>query len=301
MIRNPNFLRIDQTGKELQEQRTQLLNLTANYGDIHRYVASCIPAHWHRELEVFILLEGNVQIRIGELVHETTAGEGCFINTGVLHSFTGTCSSPCIFRSFVFEPSIVGGAPGSVFDEAYVRPLLEAGPSFLKFQRIPEDEPYFQQFSRAFTACEQEPSGYEFRVREALSEILLLVKDKSQLMPPRKLSAIPEIRVKQMLEYIDANIGNAITVRDIANAASVCPRECQRIFSRYLHYSPMEFVQRRRIFTAAGLLTGTDLPVTEIALNCGFQSPSYFSRQFNLLSGSAPREYRRAVQKTPVL
>lgn len=292
MIRNPVFLQIDRNGKELQEQSVQLFNLTANHGDIHNYVADCIPAHWHRELEVFILLEGNVHIQIGEHACHADAGEGYFINAGVLHSFTGATASPCVFRSFVFDPAIVGGTPGSVFDTAYVRPVLETGPSFLKFRKIPEDEPYFQQFSRAFTACKNEQPGYEFKVREALSEIFLIIKDKSQPLPPRSMPAIPETRIKQMLEYIDANLGKPMTVKDIAAAANICSRECQRIFSRYLHYSPMEFVQQRRIFAAAGLLSGTDSPVTEIALSCGFQSSSYFSKQFKLLTGSTPREYR---------
>ncbi|MCI9271645.1 MAG: AraC family transcriptional regulator [Dorea sp.] len=292
MIRNPNVLTIDLDGKELQEQNVQLLNLTANHGDIHQYVADCIPAHWHRELEVFILLEGSVRIQTGEQVCQADAGEGCFINTGVLHSFTGTTSSPCIFRSFVFDPSIVGGAPGSVFDTATVRPVLESGPSFLKFGKTLEDEPYFRWFRQAFHACKDELPGYEFKVREALSEILLFVKDKSRLLPPRTMPAVPETRVKQMLEYIDANLGKTITVKDIAASASVCPRECQRIFSRYLHYRPMEFVQQRRIFAAASLLSGTDLSITEIALNCGFQSPGYFSRQFKLMTGRTPRDYR---------
>ncbi len=157
--------------------------------------------------------------------------------------------------------------------------------------------PNFIQIDRAFSACKDEKPGYEFKVRDALSEILLFVKDRSLLLPPRDIAAIPKLRVKQMLAYIDGNLGNPMTVKDIADAASICPRECQRIFRRYLHYRPMEFVQRRRIFTAAGLLTSTGSSVTEIALSCGFQSPSYFSRQFKLLTGSTPGEYRAAAQK----
>lgn len=298
MIRNPNFIQITPDGKELQEQNARLFNLTANHGDIHRYAASCIPAHWHRELEAFLLLEGSVQLQIGGQVCHADAGDGYFINTGVLHSFTGTAASPCIFRSFVFDPAIVGGAPGSVFDASYVRPVLETGPSFLKFSEAPEDAPYFHQFDRAFAACKNERPGYEFKVRDALSEILLFIKDRSRLLPPRNMAAIPELRVKQMLAYIDGNLGNPMTVKDIADAASICPRECQRIFRRYLHYRPMEFVQRRRIFTAAEILTTTGSSITETALSCGFQSPSYFSRQFKLLTGRTPGAYRAAAQKS---
>ena len=53
-------------------------------------------------------------------------------------------------------------------------------------------------------------------------------------------------------------------------------------------------MQRRRIFTAAQLLATTDRAVTEIALDCGFVSPSYFTKQFRKMVGAAPMEYRKA-------
>ena len=46
--------------------------------------------------------------------------------------------------------------------------------------------------------------------------------------------------------------------------------------------------------TAAQLLATTDRAVTEIALDCGFASPSYFTKQFRKMVGAAPMEYRKA-------
>lgn len=85
-----------------------------------------------------------------------------------------------------------------------------------------------------------------------------------------------EKRLKQMLTWMDAHIDQPATLGEIAASANVCPRECQRIFRRYLHASPIEYMQRRRIFTAAQLLATTDRAVTEIALDCGFAQPELF-------------------------
>ncbi|MGN0394172.1 MAG: helix-turn-helix domain-containing protein [Coprococcus sp.] len=297
MIRNRNFIHIDCHGKELQEQGLQLFDLIANYGDIHQFIASCIPSHWHHELEIFLLLEGTVQIGVGDNIYRIEAGEGCFINSDVIHSFTGIVQSPCTYHSFVFDSGIVSGTPGSIFDTMYVRPLLTKGPSFLKFQQGKDDDQYFTQFNRAFNACIEELPGYEFQVRDALSSILLHIKQKSQIISSRSMPTIQETRIKQMLAWIDEHIKQNVTVRDIADTVNICPRECQRIFSRYLHYSPMEYIRRRRIFTAAQLLSTTDIPVTDIALDCGFASSSYFSKQFKALVGSTPVEYRMAIQQ----
>ncbi len=298
MIKNNNSVFTDCHGKELQEEGLQLFNLIAYEADIHNYIADCIPSHWHRELEVFLLINGSVDIQIGDNTYKIEAGEGCFINSGVLHSFTGIVASPCIYHSFVFDSGIVGGAPGSVFDTMYVRPLMDAGPDFMKFKKESGDDTFFQQFELAFTACAEEKTGYEFQVREALSNILLYTKEKSPILSSRKMPTLQESRMKQMIEWIDLNLKNAMTVKQIADTASVCSRECQRIFIKYLHYSPMEYVQRRRIFVAAEQLSTTDTPVIDIALDCGFSSPSYFTKKFKALVGSTPSEYRNAIQET---
>jgi AraC-like DNA-binding protein len=296
MIRNRNYVSTDSHRRELQESGFQLFDLLANEGDIHQYIADCIPSHWHLELEVFILLQGSVLIQIGDNSYYLEAGEGCFINTGVLHSFTAIVPSPCIYHSFVFDSGIIGGTPGSIFDTMYVRPLLNAGPDFLKFRRE-EDEPVFQQFNIAFTACEEEKTGYEFDIREAMSKIMLYTKEKHRTMPSRRVPTIQEFRLKQMLEWIDGNLRNVMTVKDIADTANICTRECQRIFSRYLHYSPVEYIQRRRLFKAAEQLSTTDAPITEIAFDCGFSSPSYFTKLFRTLVGATPTDYRAEIQK----
>lgn len=299
MIRKPNFIHIDKNGKELQDNPLHLLNLTANDGDIHQFAAGHIPSHWHKQLEIFILLEGSVHIGIGGSIYTLEAGDGCFINSETIHSFTAGVPAPCRFQSFVFSPDIVGGMPGSIFDASYVRPLLENGVPFLKFQKGNDDDVvYFEQFRHAFTACTSELYGYEFQVRNALSSILLYVKLKGTDVPSRPIPSIQETRLKKMLSWIDGHFENTVTVADIASAANICTRECQRIFNQYLHYSPIEYIRQKRIYHAARLLSGTDLPITEIAFVCGFSNPSYFSKQFRSLMDTTPSEYRATAMES---
>lgn len=293
VIRKPSSIVIDNYGKELQEKEPRLLDLTVNDGDIHQFAAGYIPSHWHKELEAFILLEGRVRIGAGDSTYSLRAGEGCFINTEAIHSFTADVSSACHYRSFVFNPDMIAGMPGSIFDIAYVRPLLENGIPFMAFCKENGDDVYFEQFERAYSAFASEEYGYEFRVRDALSNIVLYAKSKGTSVTSCASTSVKEARLKEMLTWIDNHLGKNITVSEIAAAANVCTRECQRIFQQYLHDNPISYVRRKRIFQAARLLADTDSPVTDIALNCGFSNPSYFSKQFGELMGSTPVGYRR--------
>lgn len=296
MIYRRTAIQTNQQRQELQMIQQPSFPLLANAGDIRAFFTGCIPSHWHRELEIFELMEGCVEIGVGERTITLHAGDGCFINSGILHSFVSALPEPCIYRSFVVDAGLIGGMPGSVFDTVYLRPLIEQGPPFLTFQASGANAGFFDTFQKAFTACEREGFGYEFEVRAALSSLLLFVLQKAQVTPSARMSAISETRLKQMLAWIDQHMGAPIDVRHIADAANICPRECQRMFRRYLHCSPVEYVLRRRIFFAANLLTSTDRSVTDIALACGFSSPSYFTKKFHEIAGAAPLAYRKAAE-----
>lgn len=69
------------------------------------------------------------------------------------------------------------------------------------------------------------------------------------------------------------------------------------MFRRYLGQSPVDFLNEYRLRFSGHLLRSTELPVTEIALSCGFNHLSYFSKLFTERFGCPPREYRR--QETP--
>ena len=286
MIQNRKRLYTDINGREVRDDVAPLFDLVANDGDVHEFIADIVPSHWHSELEVFLLLEGRVRVGIGEDVHEIEAGYGCFINTGVIHSVAALVEGPCHYRSFVFDAGILAGMPGSVFDVKYIRPLTESGPACV-FLDYPVEE----------------GTGFEVRVREALTQLIVEVIQKSRVSPTRAAADIGEERLKQMMTFMDAHIGAAVTLAEIAASANVCPRECQRIFGRYLHERPMTYMQRLRVFRAAQMLADTGKSVTEIALDCGFTSPGYFARQFRQITGKTPREYREknvgALPQTP--
>ena len=178
MVQNPSSLFTDQTGKELLGQAVSLLHFTVNDGDIHQYAASYIPSHWHKELELFMLLEGHIEIGIGDAIYRLQAGDGCFINTEVIHSFLALTSSPCRFRSFVFHPDFISGTPGSIFDTHYIRP-------FFSFRKLPI--PFILNIlPLLFLPVKRNTTAMNFRSENGFPRLLFISKQKV-----RQPSALP--------------------------------------------------------------------------------------------------------------
>lgn len=295
---NRPSMHLDDRAQELTEDIPHFFDLVMNdiTGAGQDFHNELIPSHWHREMEAFLMMAGRAQMVVDGETYEVEPGQAYFINSEALHAFT-FLQGPVEYRSFLFDPGIVGGAPGSVFDSVYVRPLQERGARVLAFNRQEEgDWLFFEAFSRIFQLCRDQPPGYEFAVRDALSQMVLLAKHKGQIDPPGQATAEQEKRVKAALQWMESRLREPITLKDISGHVNLCPRACQKAFQKYLHCSPMEYLQRRRVFAAAQRLSLTDDPITGIALDCGFSSPSYFSKQFKAHTGSTPKEYRAAVQ-----
>lgn len=293
-ILNNISIKTDKNGREEQESRFGTLDLVINTSDINQYAGGWVPPHWHHEMELFILYSGEIEMLIGDSTQIFHEGDVCFINSDIIHSYQALRRKSCRFRCIVFDPGIIGGEPGSIFDSNYINPLIRRGPKYLMVSHTDKDDVIHRDIDNLYEICIEQAPGYEFQVRNILSEIIIQIESEITMQDIYRVHDIQAERLKIMLAWIEENISGPINIRGIADSVHVSPRECQRIFSRYLHRTPIGYVREKRIITAAELLDSTEKTVTEIAFQCGFSSPGYFSRQFREIMGCSPAEYRQS-------
>lgn len=284
----------DDKGQELLERGTPLFPCSAYDRDIRQYIAGEIPPHWHHEMELFLLIEGTAHISFADSAFDLKPGDGFFANSDILHGVSNPNGSVCHYHSMVFDPTILSGPSGSAYEILYLRPFMEQGIPYWIFR--PDDcrdgEKLSALFTSAFQSCLTADTGYEFFIRSSLSQIFLILWACQENKRIRNTSQ-QEMRMKQMLSWLDEHYMEAVSVSRLAKVADVCVRECQRSFSNILHMSPIQYLNRRRITAAAEYLVSTDMSVSEIGLCCGFDSPGYFAKQFKIITGMTPRLYRQ--------
>jgi AraC family transcriptional regulator len=93
-------------------------------------------------------------------------------------------------------------------------------------------------------------------------------------------------------ERLEDCFGDDLSIADLAASAGVHPVYLARAYRRYFGCSPGEYLRRRRLLRAQGLLSGTDLPLVQIALQCGFSDQSQMTRSFSSTFGVPPARYR---------
>ncbi|MPN13731.1 hypothetical protein SDC9_161055 [bioreactor metagenome] len=132
-----------------------------------------MPWHWHKELELFYVESGSLEYTTpgGKIMFP--AGSGGLVNANVLHT-----TSPCpgagktVQLLYLFDPSLIAGAPGGRIERQYVTPLISNTAAALLVLRpdCPAHTKALQQLSRSF-CLNQTGTAYELQLRSVLSAL----------------------------------------------------------------------------------------------------------------------------------
>lgn len=98
--------------------------------------------------------------------------------------------------------------------------------------------------------------------------------------------------LKRAVAYIDANIAEALTIRDIAQALDMSASHFTRAFRASTGVPPHRFLLERRMELAKNLLSRTRLPISQIAMRAGFATHAHFCVAFHQRTGATPSTYR---------
>ena len=79
---------------------------------------------------------------------------------------------------------------------------------------------------------------------------------------------------------------------ELAELAHLSVSALERRFKKHLAKTPNQFINEVRLENARKLLIETQLPISQVAYQCGFSAPSYFSKQFRRLFGEIPSQMR---------
>lgn len=277
-----------------------------------------VPQHWHSELEFVVAYGGDTQIQVWDSWVTLKNGEGIFINANALHSFHQVRpEDQCICPNIVFSDELIAPIT-NIANQKYVKPITldETLPFIMLSQGTPWQKEILFRLDTIFSLCQRygETGAYEatpvlclsnaelsvdcfeMRVQEELNRIWQIIYGNLPTIPRiqiLKKEVVQQIRVQKMLAYIRKNYMLPITLSDIASAAAVGKSEATRCFQKYMKDSPVNYLLRYRITQAKQQLQNPLKNVVQICMECGYQSPSYFSKMFRRETGMTPIQYRQ--------
>ncbi len=273
----------------------------ASRAELDKYIGRYVPWHWHKTVELFYMESGGIEYDTpgGKLLF--LAGSGGMVNSNVLHMTKAMSQTEKNIQLLhIFDVSLLAGEQGSRIEQKYITPIVTS-PQIELIPLFPgnaEDERVLNLITASFRFSADE-FGYEIKLRKALTEIWLMLFERSRpMLKNQGEHNKSNDEIKLMMIYIHEHYGEKISIPDLAAAAYLNERECYRIFRDCLHMTPVEYIKSYRLQTACRMLAKGQESVTAISHDCGLGSSSYFGKVFREYAHCSPTEYRRKWQNS---
>lgn len=121
-------------------------------------------------------------------------------------------------------------------------------------------------------------------------------QDTQRLSIPTRIG-VRHPKLSQVIQMMEGNIEDPLSPADLAEQVDMSTRQLERLFRRYLNRSPKRYYMELRLGKARNLLMQTDMSVINVALACGFASPSHFSKCYRSHYNTTP--YRERGSQGP--
>ncbi|GEP97539.1 AraC family transcriptional regulator [Chitinophaga cymbidii] len=115
------------------------------------------------------------------------------------------------------------------------------------------------------------------------------------------LNRTDNARINAVYDYIQSHYLQQVSLSEISNRVNMSEKYFSRFFSKVMKKPFFEFLNEYRINRACKLLIETDMQISEVCYSSGFESVSFFYRQFRKFKGCQPKTYRRNYQRVAEL
>ena len=116
-------------------------------------------------------------------------------------------------------------------------------------------------------------------------------QDTQRLSIPTRIG-VRHPKLSQVIQMMEQNLEEPISPSVLARDVGMSTRQLERLFRRYLNRSPKRYYMELRLQKARNLLMQTDMSVINVALACGFASPSHFSKCYRAHYDTTPYRER---------
>ena len=252
-------------------------------------VSSVMPRamHVHENLvEVLLVYEGSGIYTIDNNKYIAKKGDLIFYNSGVVHDeFGGNGSNLGTYCLGISNLKIVKLGNNKIIEDNYC-PIINCNEYFddilsmfdIIRKSIDIDGIHVAEFSN-------------FLVQALVVKFRIIIEKNGDVKQIKEPSLAIKVKI-----YIDKNYNENISLKSIAEAVNANQYYLSHIFKEEIGFSPMQYVTRRRIVEAQNLLINTQLSITEIAANVGYNNSNYFQNVFKKIVGYTPGSYRKRWQ-----
>ncbi|MDZ4852748.1 MAG: AraC family transcriptional regulator [Pirellulaceae bacterium] len=260
---------------------------------LHSRNASRITWHEHAVFELLFLLDGETgyEFADGESV-VVPGGHFLIVPPRVKHRGLHNVRRPARLCSILLDSENENALRNTIFVQSELDSILSkcTESSKLAWPMGGELRRMTSQLAAQVREFESQPDDRSAALRLTVCGTLLEMA--RQLTTSRTIP--PDEAVRAAIAHLESKFDQAISIDDVAQEIGCSRARLFVIFKQSTGQTPNDYLQRIRVNKAAAFLLETDLSVTEIAMNCGFNTSQYFSNVFRKYQNRTPSEARES-------
>lgn len=257
-----------------------------------------VDAHFHDYIEILYCLEGDIKVFLDGISYSFTVGDMILINSKEIHHvFADSTENRYIVVKF--EPEVLYATTQTIFEAKYLMPFTSNKSSHQKL--FPKKDIHNTFIPSCLMDILKEYNekeyGFELAIRSHICRIFLFIlrnwnRHGANLTVNEQLDETTMSWLEKVFDYVSTHYHNQVSVLDAAELSNMSYHYFSRKFKRIMKKSFSEYLNFVRISEAEKLLMTTDLNITEIALEVGFSTSSYFIQQFKMYKSISPKRFR---------
>lgn len=241
------------------------------------------PMHYHDYYEIEVVMEGKIEYIYNGTVIEAERGTGFFITPFDSHSLKRL--EDTVLLNIRFKNNLFDNEIKDIFDKHTNYLFCKFNDEELNTIISLYEELNYEKNSNA--------AYYEILIRNIIVKIVIMIIRNSDI---DIILQKPHI-VQKALILAQQHIFDNISLKTIAGELFVSPDYLGKQFKKHVGMKFTEYMNTLKLRNACSLLTTTDLSVSQIAENSGYNSPEHFMYVFKKYMQTTPNKYRKQSTK----
>ena len=237
--------------------------------------------HHHSSYELYYLVKGSREYFIEDRFFTVEEGDLVIIPKEVFHRTEGDGGLRFLVH---FSESFLG----KYFTDATLQPLVTSLPFVFRGDRHQQAQ-LLHCLIRMEAVFEKSTSNREAVFAGYLHQLLFAVVNEENTYIP---SDHADVRITGIVQYINENYNTVSDIDEIAQRFYISKYHLCRLFKKKLGIPLVAYLNTVKIHHACSMIREGDDKLTEVAMQCGFNSSSYFCKVFKKELGVSPAEYR---------
>ncbi len=255
--------------------------------------------HSHDFTELVVVYEGSGINNVEGFDYPVSAGEVFVIHEGMKHSYPETehlhlCN--VLFDSTLLETNGIDMSHLPGYHALFLLEPKIRKTDFNSRLRLPQKELLEARGIIERLGQELETRTPGFRLVSQSLLFLLIGKLSRWYDQCTNENSARLLQIAQPIAYMEQTYYEPLSIEKLAGMAGMSERAFYRVFQKATGVSPNQYLTNLRLMQVAELLRHSDMPVSDIADECGFLNSSYMAKQFRKHIGSTPREFRKIHQ-----